>query len=62
MTEIDPASLTTFKVGPMVEERPTGGLRFLGGRLQQQYLVIEWTGGTATAAREDWRDVPSVDG
>ena len=45
------------------EESPTGGLRWLdekGGRLQQEWLVIERRDGAAVTSKREWRDVPIV--
>jgi hypothetical protein len=46
-------------MSPIEIVRPTLGLRFLNGRLQQMYEVsrIESSGETAGC---EWRDVPSV--
>jgi len=48
---------------PPLYSRPTLGLRFQNGRLQQQFeLGNEFSAhGVLLVTRREWRDVPSVD-
>lgn len=43
-----------------VSEEPTARLRFIGGRLQQEFVVSRWQGGMPLNRGTEWRDVPSV--
>lgn len=40
-----------------VESRPTGFLRWSGGKLQQQWSIIEHGGPNGGSSRLEWRDV-----
>jgi hypothetical protein len=55
----DPFVGSFVRMSPIEIVRPTFGLRFLNGRLQQMYEVsrIESSGETVGC---EWRDVPSV--
>ena len=46
----------------IAHEEPTLNLRFLRGRLQQEWLVHLWIEGIhVTKSRREWRDVVSVE-
>jgi hypothetical protein len=48
-----------FAISSYGGEKPTVALRFLRGRLQQQFEIYEVKGGTMTTTVE-WRDVPEA--
>jgi hypothetical protein len=49
----------SFALSSVGGTEPTKALRFLRGRLQQQFRVYEVKDGTETA-RLEWRDVPEA--
>jgi hypothetical protein len=47
-------------VGTFRHAEPTARLRFVNGRLQQEWLIVSWVDGRPVGSEREWREVESV--
>jgi hypothetical protein len=53
------ANYKTATIAPVSTVRCAGVVRWKNGILQQLFILTDYVGGTPSAQREDWRDVPT---